>query len=201
MVKRFLVGIMMSVMPVSFVCGCGNNDSNVKVRYETTERDKEEESEADSEEATTETASEEATTEAAVATEELNEADGSMDSEKSTDSENSMNSEASVIQEASDNEKKVEYGSTIKVHFVHQGRGAVSKVEGEFVVLNEGDDEIEVTKENLSVFCPYDYDVEESVIMDNVNKAVGLKVGDKFTIGCEGGDGYYETIYEIIEIK
>ena len=203
MIKKALTGILISVMVISALTGCGkskdtsgtdqSSDTAVVIEEgEITEAETEEATEAKTEEVTEEK-TEEATeaevtieaTEAEVVTEAPAEAAPEEDKSEADDQQ-------------ADDSKKVEYGSTIKVHFVFQCKQAGKD---EFEVLEEGDKEFVVSKDTTDVFSPYDYEVEEDVIMKNVNEAIGLKTGDSFVIGCEGGDGWYETVYQILEIE
>ena len=203
MIKRITVCVIFSVMMAAALNGCGKTEESTEP-VEVTEAVSEETTELS--EATTEAETEDETeTEAATEaeTEVVTEAETEASTETVTESEAQAEDTAKGDQ-SSDIGKQVEYGNTIKVHFVRQARGAVSESQGkdsnEFVILEEGDKEFTVSKETTDVFSPYDYEVEEEQIMENVNKAIGLKKGDSFTIGSEFGDGWYETIYEILDI-
>ncbi|MBO4863073.1 MAG: hypothetical protein J5517_01770 [Eubacterium sp.] len=204
MFKRFLTGILMMAMVLSVLAGCGKDkdsagtDQNSDVSAVVEESEK---TEAETETVTEEVTEEVTEAETEAKKEEKTEIDTDAvteaDTEEVTEAASEDNNTADSEQPADDG-KQVEYGSTIKVHYVFQSKYADSD---EFVTLEEGDKSIVVSKETTDVFSPYDYEVEEEQIMENVNKAIGLKAGDSFVIGCEGGDGWYETVYQILEIQ
>ena len=95
--------------------------------------------------------------------------------------------------------KKTKYGDTIVANLKTYASGAVVNSRKNVLVREE---KVTITiSKNEESFNLSDYMVDEKVIMKNVNKAIGLKVGDTFELEAEYGDGSRRFVYTILEIK
>lgn len=97
------------------------------------------------------------------------------------------------VTEADVSEVKVEYGSTIRASTKLKVEGATTSEE------DRGETTFVVSKESEE-FQYSDYEMSDEEIMANVDKAIGKKIGDTFTLSFEFGDGSYNFTYTILEI-
>ena len=97
-------------------------------------------------------------------------------------------------------ERTVEYGDTIRVSVVQKVKGALSEAKGVDVYEEDKGEATFVVSKDSSEFDLSDTGLTEEEIMTNVNKAVGKKVGETFTLSNEFGDGTYSYEYTILEI-
>ena len=97
------------------------------------------------------------------------------------------------VTEADVSEVKVEYGSTIRASTKLKVEGATTSEE------DKGETTFVVSKESEE-FQYSDYEMSDEEIMANVDKAIGKKIGDTFTLSFEFGDGSYNFTYTILEI-
>ena len=95
------------------------------------------------------------------------------------------------VTEADVSEVKVEYGSTIRASTKLKVEGATTSEE------DKGETTFVVSKESEE-FQYSDYEMSDEEIMANVDKAIGKKIGDTFTLSFEFGDGSYNFTYTIL---
>ncbi len=97
------------------------------------------------------------------------------------------------VTETDSSEATVEYGCTIRVSEILKVGGEMPSEE------DKGESTFVVSKESEE-FKNCDYEMTDDEIMAYVDKAIGKKVGDTFTLSYEFGDGSYTHIYTILEI-
>ena len=105
-----------------------------------------------------------------------------------------------VATENTAEERTVNYGDTIRVSEVMKVKGALSEAKGVDVYEEEKGESVFVVAKETEEFDLSDTGLTEEEIMENVNKAVGKKVGETFTLSNEFGDGTYSFEYTILEI-
>lgn len=130
-------------------------------------------------------------------------------SEESNDTENSITeaeeqsseyedvtSESETIEEII---KTVEYGDTIRAYLTWK-MSIYDDNDGEHSRTREEEMIFVVSTDTTDVFWAADTPPNGEEIMNNVNKAIGLGVGDSFTIHPHSGGGVVEATYVILEI-
>ena len=91
------------------------------------------------------------------------------------------------------------YGDTIVTKCVTYGMGRIVKSD-DYVKMSEEKVTFKIDK-NEGRFNTFEDYITDSKIMGNVNKAIGLKVGDTFELQYDFGEGSKKYVYTILEIK
>ncbi|MDO5155350.1 MAG: hypothetical protein Q4D51_05240 [Eubacteriales bacterium] len=96
--------------------------------------------------------------------------------------------------------KKVSYGDTIEVSLKKRAEGAISQGYPEMAKWRSDGKKKFVVSVDTIEFQYADYEMTKEEVMKNIEKCLGKKVGESFTLCFEGGDGTYYYKYTIKKI-